>query len=62
MKARYLQSLEACSPDTTVPMRRGRFFVLGEGRVGKTTLLKALKREPFDPKEESTQVRQLTQR
>jgi GTPase SAR1 family protein len=37
-------------------MRRGRFFILGEGRVGKSTILRALMGEDFDPALESTEV------
>jgi GTPase SAR1 family protein len=38
-------------------MRRGRFFILGEGRVGKSSILRALMGEDFDPTLQSTEVR-----
>lgn len=52
----YQQALESCPPDERMPMRRGRLFILGEGRVGKSTMLKAILGLPFDPHEASTEV------
>ncbi|GMH83378.1 hypothetical protein TrVE_jg6496 [Triparma verrucosa] len=37
-----------------LPFQRSRVMVVGQGRVGKTTLLRRLLGEPFDPNEKST--------
>ena len=41
--------------DGFVNVYRGRIFLIGQDRAGKTSLKKSLLRVPFDPKEESTE-------
>lgn len=57
MQRLYLQSLEACAPDMKVQMRRGQLCFFGEGGVGKTTVLRALRGKEFQAALKSTQVR-----
>ena len=45
----------------TAPWMRYRLMVVGKDRVGKTSLLKSLRREPYDPGETSTQVADVNQ-
>ena len=41
--------------DGFVNVYRGRIFLIGQDRAGKTSLKKSLLGVPFDPKEESTE-------
>ena len=41
--------------DGYVNVYRGRIFLIGQDRAGKTSLKKSLLGVPFDPKEESTE-------
>ena len=41
--------------DGYVSVYRGRIFLIGQDRAGKTSLKKSLLGVPFDPKEESTE-------
>ena len=41
--------------DGYVSVYRGRIFLIGQDRAGKTSLKKSLLGMPFDPKEESTE-------
>ena len=34
--------------EVSTPYRRARLIVVGEGRAGKTTLLRALRNQPFE--------------
>ena len=45
----------------TAPWMRYRLMVVGKDRVGKTSLLKSLRRERFDKDEKSTQVADVNQ-
>ena len=45
----------------TAPWMRYRLMVVGKDRVGKTSLLKSLRRERFNPDEKSTQVADVNQ-
>ena len=45
----------------TAPWMRYRLMVVGKDRVGKTSLLKSLRRERFNKKEKSTQVADVNQ-
>ena len=45
----------------TAPWMRYRLMVVGKDRVGKTSLLKSLRREPYDKDEKSTQVADVNQ-
>ena len=45
----------------TAPWMRYRLMVVGKDRVGKTSLLKSLRRERFNKREQSTQVADVNQ-
>ena len=45
----------------TAPWMRYRLMVVGKDRVGKTSLLRSLRRERFDEHEKSTQVADVNQ-
>jgi GTPase SAR1 family protein len=49
-----LQHQKAALSSGQLPFNRSRVMVVGQGRVGKTTLLRRLLGEPFNPNEQST--------
>ncbi|GMH63278.1 hypothetical protein TrRE_jg11703 [Triparma retinervis] len=49
-----LQHQMAALSSGQLPFNRSRVMVVGQGRVGKTTLLRRLLGEPFNPNEQST--------
>ena len=49
-----LQHQKAALSSGQLPFNRSRVMVVGQGRVGKTTLLRRLLGKPFNPNEQST--------
>ena len=52
---RAMQLYQKALRDGFVNVYRGRIFLIGQDRAGKTSLKKSLLGVPFDPKEESTE-------
>ena len=52
---RTMQMYQKALRDGFVNVYRGRIFLIGQDRAGKTSLKKSLLGVPFDPKEESTE-------
>ena len=50
-----MQMYQKALRDGYVNVYRGRIFLIGQDRAGKTSLKKSLLGVPFDPKEESTE-------
>ena len=50
-----MQMYQKALRDGFVNVYRGRIFLIGQDRAGKTSLKKSLLGVPFDPKEESTE-------
>ena len=50
-----MQMYQKALRDGYVNVYRGRIFLIGQDRAGKTSLKKSLLGMPFDPKEESTE-------
>ena len=50
-----MQMYQKALRDGFVNVYRGRIFLIGQDRAGKTSLKKTLLGMPFDPKEESTE-------